>query len=67
MFSNAKKDSRSGCAVCYSTHDDEIHEATLRISRWFCGQVTRNLEDVAFIAAQLQPELLEPTSGGSRA
>jgi hypothetical protein len=24
------------------THDDEIHEATLRIHEWIFGQVTRN-------------------------
>ena len=35
------------CAVCYAAHDDEIHEATLRIHRWFYEQVTRYLpEDV---------------------
>jgi hypothetical protein len=58
MFNDAKKNSKSECAVCYSTHDDEIHEATLRIHRWFFGQVTRNFEDDAFLAPELQPELV---------
>jgi hypothetical protein len=56
MFSDAQMSSKSECAVCYSTHDDEIHEATLRIHRWFRGQVTHNFEDVAFVAPELQPE-----------
>ena len=64
MSSNAKKNSKSECAVCYSTHDDEIHEATLRIHRWFRGQVTHNFEDVTFVAPELQPERFatEPTA-----
>jgi hypothetical protein len=56
VLNDAKEKSRSECAVCYATHDDEIHESTLRIHRWFYGQVTRNFEDVAFIAPELQPE-----------
>jgi hypothetical protein len=40
------------CAVCYAAHDAEIHEATLRVHRWFCGQVTHNFEDdVSFAPA----------------
>ena len=50
MASN-DKNSKCECPVCLVTHDDEIHAATLRIHRWFRGQVTRYLEDVA-------PELL---------
>jgi hypothetical protein len=56
MFSNAKRNSNSECAVCYSTHEDEIHEATLRVHRWFRGQVTHNFEDVPFVAPGLPPE-----------
>jgi hypothetical protein len=33
------------CAVCYGKHDEEIHEATLRIHRWFCEQVTHRFAD----------------------
>jgi len=67
MFCKPKRNSKSECAVCYSTHDDEIHEATLRIHRWFSDQVTRNLDDVAFFAPELQPDLFpsEPTANGS--
>jgi hypothetical protein len=46
-------DSESECAVCYATHDDEIHEATLRIHQWFCGQVTHHFEDDVFFAPEL--------------
>jgi hypothetical protein len=58
MSNDAKMKSKSECAVCYSTHDDEIHEATLRIHRWFSGYVTRNFEDRAILAPELQPELV---------
>ena len=40
--------SESECDVCYATHDEEIHQATLRIHRWFNGQVTHHFEDDAF-------------------
>jgi len=33
------------CAVCFSAHDEEIHEATLSIHRWFQHQVTHVLEE----------------------
>jgi hypothetical protein len=56
MVSNDKKNSKFECAVCYSTHDDEIHAATLRIHHWFRRQVIRNLEDVTFSALELQTE-----------
>ena len=58
MSNDAKKNSKSECAVCYLTHDDEIHEATLRIHYWFHGQVTRNFEDVASVGSELPAELV---------
>ncbi len=57
MVNDGKFDSESECAVCYATHDEEIHEATLRIHRWFCGQVTHRFEEDVFIAPELQLEL----------
>ena len=33
------------CAVCYTTHDEEIHQATLSIHRWFQHQVTHDFDD----------------------
>ena len=42
------------CSVCYSTHDDEIHEATLRIHQWFCHQVTHQFVDDGFLELQGQ-------------
>ena len=29
------------CKVCGVAHDEEIHEATLSVHRWFQGQVTQ--------------------------
>ena len=35
------------CAVCLVDHDEELHEATLRVRRWYGGQVTLGFyEDV---------------------
>jgi len=45
MPTNDKMKTKSDCAVCYSTHDDEIHDATLRVRHWFYEQVTRNFEE----------------------
>jgi hypothetical protein len=56
MRTHAKKKTKSDCAVCYSEHDDEIHEATLRIHSWLLDQVTRNFEDRAVPAPEMQPE-----------
>jgi hypothetical protein len=58
MHNGTKENSTSECAVCLSTHDDEIHEATLRLHRWFHAQVTRNFPVAAFTAPELQPELV---------
>ena len=38
------------------THDDEIHEATLSIHRWFLAQVTHNFVDDSYFATEPQPE-----------
>jgi hypothetical protein len=58
MFNGTKENSTSECVVCYSNHDHEIHEATLRIHRWFRGEVTRNFEPAASVAPELEPELV---------
>jgi hypothetical protein len=56
MHSRPEKRAKSECPVCYLAHDDEIHDATLRIHRWFFRQVTRNFEDDTFFATESQPE-----------
>ena len=56
MYSGPERRTRSECPVCYLTHDDEIHEATLRIHEWFFGQVTRNFEDESDFATEFQSE-----------
>jgi hypothetical protein len=58
MYDETKSDSECECAVCYAAHDDEIHEATLRIHRWFCGQVTHRFEPEVFFGPELQRELI---------
>ena len=50
MFSSTGRAGKSDCPVCYMTHDDEIHEATLSIHRWLFAQVTHNFVDDAFFA-----------------
>ena len=30
------------CKVCLAPHDEETHEATLRVRQWFRDQVTRS-------------------------
>ena len=56
MFDGTKENSTPECVVCYAVHDDEIHEASLRIHRWFQAYVTRNFEDTALLGPELQPE-----------
>jgi hypothetical protein len=58
------------CAVCFVPHDDEIHDATLRVRSWLNRELTRKLStncdpaqefmDPAF--AEIEPALaMEPT------
>ena len=51
----------SDCKVCFAPHDEEIHEATLRIHSWFQHQVTKNFweEDVVQSELVVEDELLE--------
>ena len=56
MFSRRERKGKSNCPVCYMTHDDEIHEATLSIHRWFLAQVTHNFVDDSYFATEPQPE-----------
>jgi hypothetical protein len=32
------------CKVCMMEHDEEIHDATLSVRRWFAFQVTKHFE-----------------------
>ena len=38
-------DFENECAICYAAHDEEIHEATLRIHRWLGDQVMHRFEN----------------------
>jgi hypothetical protein len=53
MFDDDQNGNESECAVCLADHDDAIHEATVRIHRWFCAQVTHHFEDDEFLGAEL--------------
>ena len=33
------------CKVCVVEHDEDIHNATLRVRDWFAAQVKRNFVD----------------------
>jgi len=56
MLNGTEENPTSECVVCCVAHDDEIHEATLRIHRWFHWRVTRDFEDDAVVAPVSQPE-----------
>jgi hypothetical protein len=56
MFNDLGRTCKSDCPVCYMTHDDEIHEATLSIHRWLFEQVTHNFVDDSYFATEPQPE-----------
>ena len=46
MLDNATSNHHAAeCDVCGTSHDEEIHEATLSVHRWFHYQVTRFLYD----------------------
>jgi len=45
MLDNARLNRAAECDVCGTAHDDEIHEATISIHRWFREQVTQYLYD----------------------
>ena len=53
MSKDDEIEGRSECAVCLATHDDAIHEATVRIHQWFCGQVTHRFEEDEFLGARV--------------
>jgi hypothetical protein len=36
------------CKVCGIAHDEEIHEATLSVHRWFQGQVTQSFYEYEY-------------------
>jgi hypothetical protein len=50
MFPETNRHADTVCPVCYAAHDEEIHEATLRIRDWFHYQVTNRLAEEEFFA-----------------
>jgi hypothetical protein len=53
MFDDATVCHIPECDVCGATHDEEIHEATLSVHRWFHYQVTKYLYDPEEVTAQV--------------
>ena len=51
MFPETKRITEIDCPICYAAHDEEIHEATLRLRNWFHYQVTHRLEEEEFFSA----------------
>ena len=49
MFPETKL-AQKDCPVCYADHDEEIHEATMRLHDWFHHQVTHRLKEEEFFA-----------------
>lgn len=47
MSDDPKNAPESECTICYAAHDEEIHQATLSIHRWFYHQVTHDFQDDA--------------------
>lgn len=45
MINSSKTTSKGECKVCYLPHNDEIHEATLRIHQWLQHELTRKLSE----------------------
>jgi hypothetical protein len=52
-MANELKKHLADCDVCGVGHDEEIHEATLSVHRWFHDQVTQYLFDPAELEAQV--------------
>ena len=50
MFPETKRTKDSDCPVCYAAHDEEIHEATMRLRGWFRHLVTHSLREEEFFA-----------------
>jgi len=45
MFDDATHTEALECDVCCAQHDEEIHQATLSVHRWFQQEVTKYLHD----------------------
>ena len=40
-------DGLSECPICFGTHNDEIHDASVSIRNWFRADVLRRMEQPA--------------------
>jgi len=45
MFQEKNRSKEIDCPVCYDAHDEEIHQATLRLRGWFRHYVTHTLAE----------------------
>ena len=58
MYDQQENTPESECTVCYAVHDEEIHQATLSIHRWFQHQVTHEFEDDVLYRPELTIRLV---------
>lgn len=58
MLKDSKPKAGAECKVCLAPHDDEIHDATLRVKKWFRYQVTRSFQEHSELDASAQAEPL---------
>jgi hypothetical protein len=54
MSENTRTNRAADCDVCGVAHDEEIHEATLSVHRWFQFQVTRYLYEYEEVTPTVQ-------------
>jgi hypothetical protein len=57
VLKDSKPKAGAECKVCLAAHDDEIHDATLRVKKWFRYQVNRSFVNESESDA---PALVEP-------
>ena len=55
---DSKPKAGAECKVCLAPHDDEIHDATLRVKKWFRYHVTRSFVDDSELDRSAQGEPL---------
>ena len=62
MFPETKRTNEKDCPVCYAAHDEEIHEATLRLRGWFRPYVTHQLQEEEYFATDNDAALETPVA-----
>jgi len=45
MIQKTTRKADADCPICYAAHDQEIHDATMRLHGWFRRYVTQGFEE----------------------